>query len=122
MEEVWDLKDLTIHDVSLFLSHRMYSSNGFRNSTPPQNRRLIVSISNNKKYVDSFVRELTFQNHLINTLCEMRVLPRRAQTHEGVGGDDTAPRAAPPPPACRRGGVFRQSRARSVARLLDTSE
>ena len=34
------------------LSHRVYSLNGFRKSTPPQNRRLIVSISHSQHFVD----------------------------------------------------------------------
>jgi hypothetical protein len=42
------------------LSHTMHSSNGFRKSTSPQNRQLIVSISNCKQPVDNFVGELTF--------------------------------------------------------------
>ena len=33
---------------------------GFRNTTPPQNRQLIVLISNSKQYVDDMVGGLTF--------------------------------------------------------------
>ena len=45
----------------------LISHNGFGKSTPPQNCELTVYYG----YVDDFVGELTFQNHLIHTLCEM---------------------------------------------------
>ena len=38
----------------------MYRLNGFRKSTPPQNRQLIVLIGKNEQRVDDFVGELTF--------------------------------------------------------------
>ena len=34
------------------LSHSLYLLNGFRKSTPPQNRQLLVSIGNSKRQVD----------------------------------------------------------------------
>ena len=42
------------------LSHTMYQSHGFSRSNPPQNQ------------VDDFVGQLTFEDHLINTLCEIK--------------------------------------------------
>ena len=42
--------------------------NGFRKSTPPQNRQLNISISNSKNRVDNSVGELTFSNSFMNTL------------------------------------------------------
>ena len=44
----------------------------FRKSTLSQNRQLNISTSKSKQYVDDFVGELTFQNHLINTFCEIK--------------------------------------------------
>jgi hypothetical protein len=40
----------------------MHLLNGFRKSTPPQNRRHIVFIGNSKQYLDNFVGELTFSH------------------------------------------------------------
>jgi hypothetical protein len=42
---------------------------GFKKSTPPQHRRLIVEWYGFKQYVDDFVGDLTFYNHLVDTLC-----------------------------------------------------
>ena len=44
------------------LSQTMYSVNGFRKSTPTQNRQLFVLISNSEHDVDDFVGDLTFSN------------------------------------------------------------
>ena len=64
----------------------MYSLNGYSKSTPPQNRRITVSISDSQQQVDDFVAELTFQNHLINAFCEIRALDREAGAlHQRVG-------------------------------------
>ena len=41
------------------LSHIMYQLDGFRKSSPPQNRQLVVLISKNKQQVDDLVGELT---------------------------------------------------------------
>jgi hypothetical protein len=42
------------------LSHRMYSLNGFRKSTPPQNRQPNISIRNSKEQIGDFVGKLAF--------------------------------------------------------------
>ena len=42
------------------LSHITYLSTSLRKSTPPQNRKLHISISNSKRKIDNFVRELSF--------------------------------------------------------------
>ena len=49
-------------------AHRLYSLDGFRKSTPPQNRQLFVYHYELEQQVDIFGGELTFQNRLINTL------------------------------------------------------
>ena len=54
------------------LSHTMYKLDGFRQSTPSQDRQLIVLIGKSQQQVHNFVVELTFQKHAINTLCEIR--------------------------------------------------
>ena len=54
--------------------HTIYLLNGFRKSTPQHNRQLTVLYYLLKQSVDGFVREQTFSNHLIDTLCEMRWL------------------------------------------------
>ena len=58
------------------LSHTMYQSNGFRQSTPPQSRQLFASTSKSQQQVNDFVRELTFSSPLIivNSQCAMRAL------------------------------------------------
>ena len=40
-------------------SHRMHYSNGFRETTPPQNRQLIAYYYSLKQFVDDFVGDLT---------------------------------------------------------------
>jgi hypothetical protein len=52
----------------------MYQLDGFSKSNPPQNRQLIVLITDSKQLVDDFVGELTFQNHQINALCQIKAL------------------------------------------------
>jgi hypothetical protein len=42
------------------VSHTIYQLNGFEKSTPPQDRQLIVLISNSKQYADDCMGELTF--------------------------------------------------------------
>ena len=42
------------------VSLTVYSLNGFRESTPPQNRQLTILIGNSKKEVDDFLGEFTF--------------------------------------------------------------
>ena len=61
------------------LSHIMYLLISFRRSAPPQNRQLIVLVSNSKQYVDDFMGddfmgELTFYNHFIDTFCKIDLL------------------------------------------------
>ena len=56
--------------------HTMYQINGFRKWTPQQNRQFIVLTSPSKQQVDSFVGEMTFWNHSINTLCKIRLAHR----------------------------------------------
>jgi len=55
-----------LHPVS---SHTVYELNDFEKSTSPPIPQLI---ENSKQQVDEFVGELTFQDHLINTLCGIR--------------------------------------------------
>ena len=57
----------------------MHSFIGFRKSTPPQHRQLNILVGNSRQYVDDFMGVLTFENHLINALCEIRMcrLPDR---------------------------------------------
>ena len=57
--------------------------NWFQNSTPPQNRQLIVLIGNSKQYVDDFVGELTFSSHSNNTFCEVRSAVRNHTSQRG---------------------------------------
>ena len=45
--------------------------NSFRRPTSPPNRQPIVSVSSSRQLVDDFVGELTFLNHLVNTLGEI---------------------------------------------------
>ena len=47
------------------LSHTMNELNGFRNSTPSQNRQLIISIVTSKQQVHDFVGELTFSRNCV---------------------------------------------------------
>ena len=54
------------------LSHRMYLLIRFRKSTPRQNRKLIVYYYHLEYEVHGFVGELTFQNLLTNTVCEIK--------------------------------------------------
>jgi len=54
------------------LSDTLYQLNGFRKSTSPQNRQLIVLMGNSKQEGENIVGELTFQNHSIDTFCEIR--------------------------------------------------
>jgi len=58
--------------ASVSVSHTVNYVKGFGQSTPPQNRQLFILISDGKQKFDHFVRELKFQNYLINALCEMR--------------------------------------------------
>ena len=44
----------------------------FKKPTPQQDRQLIVSLRNDQQQVDDFVVELTFQNRLVDTCCEIR--------------------------------------------------
>ena len=64
-----DLMHLPIRISSL--SDTIHLLISFRKATPPQNRQLNILISNAKQQVDDCVGELTFQNLLINTFCEM---------------------------------------------------
>ena len=52
------------------LSDTMSSLISLRESTPPQNRQLNISISNSKQCVDDLMGELTVLNLSTNTLCE----------------------------------------------------
>ena len=63
----------------------------FRKSTPPQNRQLIVYCNQLKYQVDGFVREFTFSNFLIKTLCGINL--------EGL---DVVPSALERPPRFRK--------------------
>ena len=47
------------------LSDRIYLLINLRKSTPLQNRRLNIVISDGKQQVDDSVGELTFQNHFV---------------------------------------------------------
>ena len=58
----------------LIVSHTMYQSNGFRESTPPQNRQLNVLISDSKRLGDDFEGGGTFQDYLRNTFCAQDVV------------------------------------------------
>ena len=53
----------------------MKLSISFRKSTPPANRQLIVYYYLLKYEVDGIVGELTFLNHLLNTLCHISLEP-----------------------------------------------
>ena len=59
--------------LTIFTTHL---ENNFWNSQFEEsrliNRQLVGLTSNSKQQVDDFIEELTFQNHLINTLCQMR--------------------------------------------------
>ena len=61
--------------ISEVLSHTTYLLISFRKSTSPQNRQLIIHYYRLEYQVGCFVGELTFQNHLIDTLCEIKSLP-----------------------------------------------
>ena len=54
------------------LSHRMHSLIGFRKSTPPQYRQLVVYYYLSKCSVDGVVGELTFWNWLIKPWCQIQ--------------------------------------------------
>ena len=71
---------------------RLYSFIGFDKSTPPQNRQLIVYYHQSKYSVDDFVGESTFENHSINTLCEMRAGIRFPGRGEEGGARRPSPR------------------------------
>ena len=45
---------------NVILSDTIYSLDGFRKSTPPQNCQLLVLIRDSKQQFDDFVGELTF--------------------------------------------------------------
>jgi hypothetical protein len=51
----------------------------------PQNRQLIVYYDKSNQPVDGFVREMPFKNHLIDALCEMRVLPTLEPFPSAIG-------------------------------------
>ena len=53
-------RDIKARVGTLISSHKMYSSIGFRESTPPRNRQLNVLMSNSEHEFDDFVTELTF--------------------------------------------------------------
>ena len=55
--------------IPLF-SRTIHQQNDFRKSLPLQNRQLVVLISDSKQLVNDFVGELTYEKHLIDTLCE----------------------------------------------------
>ena len=64
-----------------YVSHNVLIEWFQKKIPPPQNRQLLVLISNKKQQVDDFVKELTFQNHLVDTLCEKKIpdpLPRNS--------------------------------------------
>ena len=67
----------------------MYQFNGFRKSTPPQNRQLNVLTSRSKHEVDDVVGELTFENYSIRTFCVRNHRSQRCGDVRGAG----APRA-----------------------------
>ena len=52
-------------------SHRMYLLISFRKSTPSQNRQLVIYYHLLKYQVGDFVEELTFENELIDALCQI---------------------------------------------------
>ena len=52
MSKRYYVQEVSSDTMSLLIS--------FRNSTPPQNRQIDILISNNKRWVDDFVEELTF--------------------------------------------------------------
>ena len=54
-------------------SDMIYQLNDFRKSPPPQNRQLMVDFHNSEQFIEDFMGELTFYNHFINTLCEIRM-------------------------------------------------
>ena len=72
------------------LSHRMSLLISFMKSTPPQNYQLDILIRSIKQCVDDFVGELAFQNHSIDTLCQMRAGGFRGKRGEGNRHDSTA--------------------------------
>ena len=53
-------------------SNTMFLSISSRESNPPQNRQLNISISNSEHQIDDFLGELSFCNSLVNTFCEVR--------------------------------------------------
>jgi hypothetical protein len=55
-------RQLTGQSSAPVLSHRAYLFLCFRESTPPQNRQLIICFYSLKYQVDGFVGELTLQN------------------------------------------------------------
>ena len=71
---------------------RVYLTESFcqvvlKKSIPAQIRELIRYISNDKGYVDGFVRKLTFQNDLLSTVCEIRVSEKGVISfHSTCGG------------------------------------
>ena len=69
------------------LSHTMYQSNGSRKSTPPENRQLIVLMSDGTLKLTIFVGGSTFQNLLIDTFCEMKWSHRRMTQEGGKSGE-----------------------------------
>ena len=63
-------------------SHTMYQFNGVKKSPRPQNRQPVVLITKSKQEADDFVGELTFSNHLVNTLSDETRLFRVRASHE----------------------------------------
>ena len=54
----------------------MYLLDGFRKSTPPQTRQLLVFTSNCENQVDDFVGGLTFHDQSIHAFCQIRTEAR----------------------------------------------
>ena len=78
---------MSIAGPHLNLSNGMSSLVSFRESTPPQNRQLIVYYHLLKYYVDGCVGELTFENSSINTLCRVRSTKKASENTEFYGKD-----------------------------------
>jgi hypothetical protein len=76
----------------LHLSDKMYSLIGCRMSTPPQHRPVDIWITYRKQEVDDFVGGLTFQNKIMNTFCETRIVCRERAAARGCGEVSRTPR------------------------------
>ena len=66
----------------------MYSLSSCEKSPPPQNHQLNILTSTSKTQVHDFVGELTFQNRLKNTFCEIKTYSQggmSGQRHKLIG-------------------------------------